>query len=61
MRGLKGLLSDIMKIIQVKDPDEILPKLKDMEERANKKIEPVFIERIKEKQVPVIVEKIKEV
>lgn len=59
--GFKGLLSEIMKIVQVRNPDEIMPRLKEMEEKANRKLEPVFVERVKEKEVPVIVEKVKEV
>ena len=55
INGLKGLISEIMSIVEAKSPDEILPQLKKMEEKANRKIEPVFIERVKEKQVPVIV------
>ena len=47
-----------MKILQVKDPDEIISKIKEIEEKANRKIEPVFVERIKEKEVPVVVEKL---
>lgn len=50
-----------MKILKVKNIDEVLPILRKMEEKANQKLQPVFVEKIKEKEVPVIVEKVKEV
>ena len=46
-----------MKIVGAKNPEEVLSKLKTMYEKANQKIEPIFIERIKVKEVPVTVEK----
>ena len=55
VNGLKGLISSIMNIVEAKCPDEVLSQLKKMEEKANRKVEPVFIERIKEKSVPVYV------
>jgi SOS-response transcriptional repressor LexA len=57
--GLKGLINQIMKILDAKNPDEILTKLKALEEKANKKLEPVFLERVKTKEVPVIIEKVR--
>ena len=55
--GLKGIISEVMKMVEAKKPDQILTKLKEMYEKANRKIEPVFIERVKEKQVPITVVK----
>lgn len=57
--GLKGLINQIMKILDAKNPDEILTKLKALEEKANRKLEPVFLERVKTKEVPVIIEKVR--
>ena len=57
--GLKGLINQIMKILEAKNPDEILTKLKALEEKANRKLEPVFLERVKTKEVPVIIEKVR--
>ena len=55
INGLKSLIAEVMKVVQAKNPNEVIVKLKDMEEKANRKIEPIFIERIKEKQVPITV------
>ena len=46
-----------MKILEAKKPDEVLKKLKEMHEKANRKIEPVFVERVKHKEVPITVVK----
>ena len=53
INGLKSLITEVMNVVKAKIPEEILPQLKKMEEKANRKIEPVFIERVKEKEVPV--------
>lgn len=47
INGLKSLIAEVMKVVQAKNPNEVIVKLKDMEEKANRKIEPIFIERIK--------------
>jgi hypothetical protein len=49
INGLKGLINQVMKMIAAKTPDEILMKLKALEEKANRKLEPVFLERVKTK------------
>ena len=59
INGLKGLISEVMNIVDAKNPDEVVPKLKEMHEKANRKIEPIFVERVKFKEVPITV--IKEV
>lgn len=55
------LIKKIMTLIDSDTIDNIPNKLKDLIERANKKIDPIFVERIKYKQVAVPVEVIKQV
>ena len=43
INGLKALITEIMNIVEAKNPGEILPQLKIMEEKSNQKMEPVFI------------------
>ena len=59
--SLKNLILEIMDTLHASTPEEIIPNLTKLDEKANRKIEPVFIERVKEKEVPIIIEKIKEV
>lgn len=48
-----------MEMLDVKGIDEVMAKMKIVLEKANRKIEPVFVERIKVKEVPVAMEVIK--
>ena len=38
-----------MSILKVGAPDEVIHSLKKLDEKANKKMEPVFVEKLKEK------------
>ena len=44
-----------MKIVNANCPGELIPNIRKLEEKANQKSEPVFVEKIKEKQVPVYI------